>query len=90
MNMHQLVHACMDDNKRKRQLASDITIDFIDSIQTSLTIEQINLLKESAAIAHSISHRLPPITRLRLNLGDNPHYAHAIMAMVTTYDSCWF
>ena len=39
MSMNELFHTYMNHSERKRQVTSDITINFIDSIQTSLTTE---------------------------------------------------
>ena len=50
MSMNELFHTYMNDSERKRQMASDIAIDFVDSIQTSLTIRQINFLNIMLAL----------------------------------------
>ena len=64
MNMNELVHIYMNENERKRQLANDITIDFTNSDQTALTIDELTFLKENVTIPHPISCRMPPITAL--------------------------
>lgn len=64
METNELVHTYMGEDERKCQVANGITIDFAESTQTSLTIEQLAFVKESVTIVHPISHRLPPITAL--------------------------
>ena len=57
-----MVHTYMSSSKRKRQVANDISIDFTDSIQTTLTIPQLNFLKNKVGIAHPIRHISHSIT----------------------------
>ena len=64
MSMNELVQSYMNDNKQKRQVASDITIDFTNRIQTILTILQLNFLKNNVVTTHPIKHRSTPITLL--------------------------
>ena len=64
--MNDLVHTYMNNSKQKRQVASDITIDSTNRIQTILTIPQLNFLKNNVGTAHPIKHRSAPITSLGL------------------------
>ena len=64
--MNDLVHTYMNNSKQKRQVASDITIDSTNRIQTILTILQLTFLKNNVGTAHPIKHRSAPITSLGL------------------------
>ena len=48
----------------RRQVASDIKIDFPEGTPTTLTIEQLTFAKENVATAHPNSHGSAPITAL--------------------------
>ena len=66
MSMNGLVHTYMSGSERKRQVANDISINFTDKIQTTLTITQLRSLKGNVGTAHPIRYILHPITALGL------------------------
>ena len=64
MEANKLVLTYMNDDEKRRQVASDIEIDFPEGTLTTLTIEQHIFVKDNVAIAHPNSHRGAPITAL--------------------------
>ena len=64
MEANELVLTYMNDDEKRRQVASDIEIEFPEGTPTTLTIEQLNFVKDNVAIAHLNSHRSAPITAL--------------------------
>ena len=66
MEANEFVLTYMSDNKRRRQVASDIKIGFPEGTQTTLTIERLTFVKDSVTTSHPNSHRSAPITALGL------------------------
>ena len=54
----------MGNDERRRQVASDITVDFPEGTPTTLTIEQTIFFKDNVAIAHPNGNKSAPITAL--------------------------
>ena len=64
MEANELFLTDMNNNEKRRQVASDIEIDFPEGTPTTLTIKKLSFVKDNVAISHLNSHGSASITAL--------------------------